>query len=328
MDFLINYGFFLSKTVTIVIAILVVIAAIVALKAKAKAALEMGSLDIQSLNEKYDELADAMNECTLTKAEKKAKKKNTKNKKTDEKSKRLFVLRFDGDIKASGVDALRESITAILLSASQEDEVLLCLESGGGMVPHYGLAASQLQRIRNANIALTVAIDKIAASGGYMMACVANQIIAAPFAIIGSIGVVAQLPNFHRLLKKHDIDIELLTAGEYKRTLTLFAENTEKGRKKLQEDIDTIHVAFRNYIADNRQILHTDLDKIATGEHWLGKDAYALKLVDSLKTSDDWVLERLQDFNIFQITVHKKLTLAAKILKPVTKLLCHTPPFH
>ncbi|OGT52855.1 MAG: protease SohB [Gammaproteobacteria bacterium RIFCSPHIGHO2_12_FULL_42_13] len=307
MDFLINYGFFLAKTVTIVIAILVVIAAIVALKAKAKAALEMGSLDIQSLNEKYDELADAMNECTLTKAEKKAKKKNTKNKKTDEKSKRLFVLRFDGDIKASGVDALRESITAILLSASQEDEVLLCLESGGGMVPHYGLAASQLQRIRNANIALTVAIDKIAASGGYMMACVANQIIAAPFAIIGSIGVVAQLPNFHRLLKKNDIDFEQITAGEYKRTLTLFGENTKEGREKLQSEINDTHALFKSFVGMHRP--EVVIDNIATGEHWYATQCLERKLVDSIQTSDDYLLSKKTSHQLFEVNYKVKQSL-------------------
>ena len=307
MDFLINYGFFLAKTVTIVIAILVVIAAIVALKAKAKAALEMGSLDIQSLNEKYDELADAMNECTLTKAEKKTKKKNTKNKKTDEKSKRLFVLRFDGDIKASGVDALRESITAILLSASQEDEVLLCLESGGGMVPHYGLAASQLQRIRNANIALTVAIDKIAASGGYMMACVANQIIAAPFAIIGSIGVVAQLPNFHRLLKKNDIDFEQITAGEYKRTLTLFGENTKEGREKLQSEINDTHALFKSFVGMHRP--EVVIDNIATGEHWYATQCLERKLVDSIQTSDDYLLSKKTSHQLFEVNYKVKQSL-------------------
>ena len=108
----------------------------------------------------------------------------------------------------------------------------------------YGLAASQMQRIRDKKLKLTVCVDKVAASGGYMMAVVADKIIAAPFAVLGSIGVLAQVPNFHRLLKKHDVDFEMLTAGKYKRTLTMFGENTDKGREKFQEDIEDTHVLF------------------------------------------------------------------------------------
>lgn len=183
----------------------------------------------------------------------------------------------------------------------------------------YGLAASQLQRLRDRNIPLTVCIDKIAASGGYLMACVANRIIAAPFAIIGSIGVVAQLPNFHRWLKKHNIDVELLTAGEYKRTLTLFGENTEKGREKFQEDLEKIHDAFKSAVLSNRGQLN--INQVSTGEHWLAKDAFDLKLVDSLKTSDDYLAEKMQDFNAFKIAVHGKKSMMEKLLKPAMKLI-------
>ncbi|OGV50969.1 MAG: protease SohB [Legionellales bacterium RIFCSPHIGHO2_12_FULL_42_9] len=321
MAFFAEYSLFFLKIITSGVVIILTLVGILAACRKPKL-----GLDIQSVNKDHSATISIMQRETK---HKKSNKKQLKHAKKLAKSlPSLYLLEFNGDIKASQVASLREEITAILSVAEKNDAVMLKLDSPGGAVNSYGFAASQLHRFREHGINLTVCIDTMAASGGYLMACVADHIVAAPFAIIGSIGVVAQLPNFHRWLKQHNIDIELLTAGEYKRTLTMFAENTDKGRKKLQEDIDTIHVAFRNYIADNRQILHTDLDKIATGEHWLGKDAYALKLVDSLKTSDDWVLERLQDFNIFQITVHKKLTLAAKILKPVTKLLCHTPPFH
>ena len=151
------------------------------------------------------------------------------------------------------------------------------------------------------------------------MACVANTILAAPFAIIGSIGVVAQMPNFHRLLKKNNIDVELLTAGEYKRTLTMFGENTSKGREKMQEDLEQIHVNFRDYILANRD--NIQIDQVATGEHWLAADALDLHLVDGLKTSDDYLIERMQSFNAFKITIHGKQSLAAKILKPAMKLL-------
>ena len=217
------------------------------------------------------------------------------------------------------MEQLREEVSAILCIASKKDEVVIRLESPGGSVNGYGLAASQLQRLRDKHIPLTVCIDKVAASGGYLMACVANRIVAAPFAIIGSIGVVAQIPNFHRWLKKHDIDMELLTAGEYKRTLTLFAENTDKGRKKFKEDLEKIHEKFRDYVLANRQQL--DMDKVATGEHWLARDAFDLKLVDSLKTSDEYINDNMQAFKIFKIAIHSKQTWLAKALKPATKLL-------
>ena len=231
----------------------------------------------------------------------------------------LYVLEFNGDIKASQVEQLRDEITAILSIAEKHDEVLLKIESPGGSVNGYGLAASQLQRIRDKKIPLTISIDKIAASGGYLMACVANHIVAAPFAIIGSIGVVAQIPNFHRLLKKNDIDVELITAGEYKRTLTLFSENTDKARKKFQEDLEKIHEAFRDYVFTFRGAL--DIDKVSTGEHWLAKDAFELKLIDALQTSDDWILDRMKQFNVFQIKRYAKQSLVNRLLNPAMKLL-------
>ena len=217
------------------------------------------------------------------------------------------------------MEQLRDEITAILSIAEKHDEVLLKIESPGGSVNGYGLAASQLQRIRDKKIPLTISIDKIAASGGYLMACVANHIVAAPFAIIGSIGVVAQIPNFHRLLKKNDIDVELITAGEYKRTLTLFSENTDKARKKFQEDLEKIHEAFRDYVFTFRGAL--DIDKVSTGEHWLAKDAFELKLIDALQTSDDWILDRMKQFNVFQIKRYAKQSLVNRLLNPAMKLL-------
>src|SRR3989338_10928425 len=236
MSFITEYGLFLAKTATIVIAVIAILVLILALKAKAKAE-ESGSLQIKKINEKYDEMAEMVNDVIQSKAEKKAlkskqKKEAKENKKKEGIKKRIFVVNFDGDIKASAVNELRETITAILLTAKPEDQVLLCLESGGGMVNSYGLASSQLQRLRDAKIYLTVAIDKVAASGGYMMACVANEIIAAPFSMIGSIGVIAQLPNVHRWLEKHNVDFEQITAGQYKRTLTVFGKNTAEGRAK------------------------------------------------------------------------------------------------
>lgn len=308
MEFLSQYGLFLLKSITVVIAFLIIFAGFFALSRKPKAKLE-----ITSLNKHYEQLNSLMHkEITGKKAHKKK-----KNKETDKPT--LYVIDFHGDIKASQVEQLREEITAILSVAKSTDEVLVRLDSPGGVVNSYGLAASQLQRIRDKNIPLIVSIDKIAASGGYLMACVANRIIAAPFAIIGSIGVVAQIPNFHRLLKKHDIDVEMLTAGEYKRTLTLFSENTEKGRKKVQEDLEKIHIAFRNYIATNRGQL--DMDKISTGEHWLATDAFELNLVDKIATSDEYLIEKMTEYKAFKLAIPLKMSLANKLLKPAMRLM-------
>ncbi|EGT4952934.1 protease SohB, partial [Cronobacter sakazakii] len=173
------------------------------------------------------------------------------------------------------------------------------LESPGGVVHGYGLAASQLQRLRERQIPLTIAVDKVAASGGYMMACVANNIVAAPFAIIGSIGVVAQIPNFNRLLKRNDIDIELHTAGQYKRTLTLLGENTEEGREKFREDLNETHHLFKEFVHSMRPSL--DIDAVATGEHWYGVQAKEKGLVDEISTSDDLIIARMAEREVVSL---------------------------
>jgi len=310
MGFLSQYGLFLLKALTLVITLLLALAGILALTRKPKPTLE-----ITSLNKQYESLKQRMyHEIKDEKL-----KKDKHDKKIRKTRPSLYVFDFHGDIKASQVEQLRDAITAILTVVKENDEVVVCLESPGGVVNSYGLAASQLQRLRDRKIPLTVCIDKIAASGGYLMACVANHIIAAPFAIIGSVGVVAQVPNFHRWLKKNNIDIELLTAGEYKRTLTLLGENTEKGRQKFQEDLEKIHQAFKDHVLANRQQL--DIDKISTGEHWLAKDAINLRLIDSLKTSDDYLIEKMSAFNVFKIAVPGKKSVLEKLLKPVMKLL-------
>lgn len=195
----------------------------------------------------------------------------------------------------------------MLSQAKPEDEVVVRLESAGGMVHSYGLAASQLDRIKQQGIPLTVCVDKVAASGGYMMACVADKILAAPFSMIGSIGVVAQLPNFNRLLKKHDVDVELHTAGEYKRTLTMFGENTEQGREKFVEDLEEIHEIFKEFVKNHRESV--DINAISTGKVWLGTHAKNVSLVDEIKTSDEYLVDRSKDANIYLVrfVYHKSL---------------------
>ena len=256
-----------------------------------------------------------INEAILTKAEAKALKKSEKVQKAKKKAiknpLRIFVIYFNGDIRASAVAALREEITAILLTAQPHDRVLCCIDSPGGVVNAYGLAASQLRRLKDANIKLIVSVDKVAASGGYMMACVADEIIAAPFAVLGSIGAVAQLPNFHRFLEKKNIDFEQLTAGEYKRTLSMFGKNTAKGRDKMQQEVDETHHLFKSFIAEHRP--HLELDKVATGEHWYGSRALELKLIDTLKTSDDYILAAKDDFDIYRVKYTIKKSLSKRL---------------
>lgn len=314
MEFFAEYAGFLAKTVTLVVAILVVLTAIAAMRGKGRQG--SGQLQVSKLNDFYTQLQQRVEQRVLDKAQLKAlAKAQAKTAKQEKKQgvhkPRVYVLDFDGDIKASATDSLRHEITALLSMATPEDEVVLRLESGGGMVHSYGLASSQLVRIRQAGIPLTICIDKVAASGGYMMACIGEKIISAPFAILGSIGVVAQLPNVHRLLKKHDIDFEVLTAGEYKRTLTVFGENTDKGREKFQQDLDITHELFKGFVARYRPQL--EIDQVATGEVWLGMAALDKQLVDELKTSDEYLAQRAKTADLFHLHFAEKKTLQERV---------------
>ena len=219
---------------------------------------------------------------------------------------RVYALTFEGDMDASKVSFLRHEINAILTKAEDGDEVVARVKSFGGRVHGYGLAASQLQRVRERGLKLVVAVDQVAASGGYLMAAVANQVIAAPFAVVGSIGVVAEIPNIHRLLKKHDVDVEVITAGRYKRTLTVLGENTEEGRRKFTEELEDLHTLFQEFVTDKRP--GVDLQKVATGEAWYGRRAIELNLVDAIMTSDEYLMRRCQDADVFEVrwVEHKK----------------------
>jgi len=313
MQFLNEYGLFLLKLISIIVAIVIVLFAIIVIVFKDKIK-STSQLHIHPLHKKFNAyrrvLFEASNDKQQLKLLKKSEKESEKKAKLDKKN-RLFVINFHGDIRASQVTALREEVTALLLVATPHDEVLIRLESGGGLVNAYGLAASQLHRIRAANIRLTVAVDKIAASGGYLMACVAHQIIAAPFAIIGSIGVIAQLPNFHRFLKDKHIDIEQFTAGEYKRTVTLFGENTSKGRTKMQEEVNETHELFKDYINQNRP--HVPIDQVANGEYWFAQKAIEYNLVDEIQTSDDYLVKFDKTADIFEIEYKIKKPLIQRL---------------
>lgn len=316
MDFVYEYGLFLAKVTTIVMAVVIIAIVIVALTARDKDPIH--KLKIKRYNKRLRAYAETLHEKVLNKKSFKAYKKNLKQelKKLEDSDnqqdrKRFFVIHFEGDIKASAAKELREMVTALLTTANSNDEIVVCIESPGGMVHSYGFAASQLQRIRDAGIPLTACIDKVAASGGYMMACVANRVIAAPFAIIGSIGVIAQAPNFHRFLKKHDIDYEQFMAGEFKRTITYFGENTKQGREKCQEDVENTHQLFKKFVSRHRTMVN--IDKVATGEIWYGIDAKDLSLVDTLSTSDDYLSSVAKEYNVYEVCYLKKKQLSEKI---------------
>jgi serine protease SohB len=316
MEFLSEYGMFLAKAATLVVAVLALVGGIVALVARGSGESESrGRLDIRHLNDDYDHMALALKSAILPK---KALKQFQKEYKAREKQhekmerRRVFVLNFHGDIRAAAVASLREEVTAVLTAAQAEDEVIVRLESAGGLVHGYGLAAAQLLRIRDRRLKLTVAVDKVAASGGYMMACVADRIIAAPFAILGSIGVIAQLPNFNRLLKKHDVDFEQFMAGEHKRTVTLFGENTDKGRQKFQEEIEDVHALFKDFVKTHRP--QVDLERVATGEHWFGAQALESRLVDELRTSDDVLLDASASADLYEVVYTGKKPWLVRLL--------------
>ena len=323
LDLLLQYGLFLAKVVTIVVAALFVIITIANVGDRRRHHDEDGDIEVMRLNERFEHFANTLRMAVLDKHalklhfknEKEQDKKDAKkdSKKTEEEAKkRVFVINFQGDIRASATENLRQEITAILSIANKDqDEVVVCLESPGGMVHGYGLASSQLARIRQHHIPLTICVDKVAASGGYMMACLADTIIAAPFAVIGSIGVVAQLPNFHRLLDKWDVDYEVLTAGEYKRTMTVFGENTEAGRQKFLAELEDTHVLFKDFVQENRP--KVDIQQVATGEHWYGKRALDLGLVDKLMTSDEYLLAASKVADIFAVRFVHKQNLMQKV---------------
>lgn len=325
-EILLNYGIFLLELLTI----FGIIAVVVMLILDARRHPENGSIEVINLSEKFKEQKNALASFFLSdaelkqreKAEKKAAKEKAKAEKkrlkageekpAEEEKSRLFVLNFHGDLHAHAVSSLRKEIDAVIsLADTEKDEVLVKLESPGGVVHGYGLAASQLERLKKRNIPLTVCVDKVAASGGYMMACVADKIISAPFAVIGSIGVVAQVPNIHRLLKKHEIDVDVMTAGEYKRTVTLVGENTEKGKQKFQQELEETHQLFKSFVEQHRPQL--EMDKVATGEHWFGQHALALKLVDEIATSDDVILAMLDQKEIIEVKYRQKKKLTQRV---------------
>ena len=316
-EILMQYALFLAKAVTIVAALAIAVAVVMGLTRRERSA---ERLEVKHLNAKYESMERLLKRETLpkklfkreAKAEKVRRKTEKKQREGAASKKRVFVLNFHGDLKATAVSSLREEVTAVLALATETDEVVVRLENAGGLVHEHGLATSQLLRVKQRGVPLSVLVDKVAASGGYMMACVADRIVAAPFAVIGSIGVLLQLPNFHRWLNRHGVDFELLKAGEFKRTLTLFGENTDAERQKMTEDLEDTHALFKDLVAEYRE--GVDLGRVATGEHWYGKRALELNLVDDLMTSDDYLVAASKEAELYEVSYTGKKTVGERVI--------------
>lgn len=323
--FFADYGLFLAELATFLVVLLLIVAFIVSTTRRGA---QTEGLEVVHLNRRFEDAANAVKRVIHGKQRfKKDAKEQKQQRKREERARakgersrpRLFVLDFKGDLRATATASLRREVSAVLAAAADGDEVLVRLENAGGTVHEHGFAASQLVRIRERGLKLTVAVDKVAASGGYLMAAVADRIVAAPFAIIGSIGVLAQLPNFNRLLDEKGIDYELLTAGQHKRTLTLFGKNTEEGRQKLQQEIEEVHGLFKQQIAAHRP--QVDLERVATGEHWYGVRARELALIDEIRTSDDLLREAARDRDLYLVRFKRRKRFAERLVGGVESRL-------
>ena len=321
LEYVFDYGLFLAKLGTLVLAVVVVSGFIIA---EVRRGAHQAGLTVEHLNRRYEELGDTVRRAVHGKElfKQTAKQRKSRTKELDKKGsqrQRVYVIDFKGDIRATATASLREEVSAVLAVASKEDRVLVCLENSGGTVHEHGLAASQLLRIRQKGLPLIVSVDKVAASGGYLMACVASRIIAAPFAIVGSIGVIAQMPNFHRFLEDKGVDFEQVTAGRYKRTLTLFGKNTDEGREKLKDEIEEVHGLFKTQISTHRP--RVDIEHVATGEYWYGTRALELGLIDEIRTSDDFLAEAAAACDLYRVTYKRRQPLPERLLSGVESLL-------
>lgn len=326
LEFIAAYGLFLAKVITVLGAVLIVIGALFS-SSKHKVE-QAGNIKTKHLNKDLKSMKEHINDVILNdaqhkqiqKAEKKAAKEQKKLEKKKAKAKedeleqkhRIFVLDFDGGKEGYEVESLRKEVTAVLSVAKPQDEVFVRVESPGGMVHTYGLAAAQLERIKNAKIPLTISVDKVAASGGYLMACIADKLIAAPFAIVGSVGVLVEITNFNKLLRKNNIDVEVLTAGEYKHTISMLGEITPEAREKTLLELAAVHAMFKNFVSKYRPQL--DIEKVATGEYWHGTQAIEMKMVDELLTSDEYLCKKCdEEVDVFELTFKQKETLGDKL---------------
>ncbi len=317
-DWFADFGMFLAQLVSLVVIIALAVALVARLRGEAT---DRTRLRLDELNDTRDYRRRRL---TLAASEPGARKRLIKGFRREDKVRDktgrkeeagrgaiAWVIDFHGDIRASATGRLAEEVSALIDAADKGDEVIVRLESAGGLVHAYGLAAAELDRLREAGLRTTVCVDKVAASGGYLMACGADQLRAAPLAVVGSIGVVAQIPNVHRLLKRHDIDVEVLTAGRYKRTLTVLGENTEEGREKFVDELESVHELFKRHVAERRPALN--IEAVATGETWYGREALEQGLVDALGTSEAYLMERMKESRVIRLRLEPRRRLADRV---------------
>jgi len=312
-EMLLNVGAFSLKS--LVLGLVVFGGLLMVISAAMKAKAHEKELEVEDLSEKSKKQTLTIQARILPpkdfKKLLKKEKKSLKDEKKHHDKPKLFVLSFKGDMKASQVDQLRTQVSSVIeVSNPQKDQVLVCIESPGGMVHGYGLAAAQLKRMREKGLHVVAAVDQVAASGGYLMAAVAHEIIAAPFAVVGSIGVVAQVPNIHRLLKKHDVDYEEVTSGKFKRSISYLGKITDEGREHFEKKIGDTHELFKSFVKESRPQL--DLEEVGNGDHWYGSEALKLGLIDRIQTSDDFIMESLHSKHVIQIKTPESKNLVKK----------------
>jgi serine protease SohB len=319
-EFLADYGLFLVQVLTVAVVVVVLFGVLASV---ARRGVQVEGLTVRHLNRSLEETRQQMRRTMAGRSawrrDRRAWRRKQRAARDGGGKARIFVLDFKGDLRATATASLRQEISAVLSVAEEGDQVLVRLENAGGAVHEHGFAASQLLRIRQRGLNLVVAVDKVAASGGYLMACVANQLMAAPFAIVGSIGVLAQLPNFHRWLEEKGIDFEQVTAGQHKRTLTVFGKNTEDARRKLREELEDVHTLFKQQVAEHRP--QVDVERVSTGEHWYGLRALEMNLIDEVRTSDDFLLEAVDQHEVFLVRWHRHRNWTEKLFSGVEGML-------
>ena len=109
------------------------------------------------------------------------------------------------------------------------------------------------------------------------------------------------------------MDFEQITAGKYKRTLTMFGKNTDEDRAKTREDLEEVHRLFKGAVTKNRPEL--DIESVATGEYWYGSRALELGLVDEIGSSDDYLMKAAtaEGARIFAVKYKGKETMLQRL---------------
>ena len=151
-----------------------------------------------------------------------------------------------------------------------------------------------------------------------MMAVVADRIVASRLAVIGSIGVVGQVPNVHRLLKRFDIDVLEMTAGTNKRPVSLIGPLTDQGIETFKKQLSDTHRLFRDHVHRFRPQL--DIEAVSNGDIWHGVDALTHGLIDEIATSDE-MIDRARhegDLDVFSIRWRQAKNLRERLEESVS----------